>query len=201
MTRRGVWRIGSLLCLLGCTRLEAQADATRAERQAQRQAERAAERQAVRQAQASERAAAGQDEADPVARRALLESRLREALGQVVRRRLNLDDAQTTRLMGVNQRFNDERMRLFRDEVRIRRDLRRAVAAGGGDNSPQTAQLLDQLLDIQRQRVETQQKEQQALAEFLTPEQRARYLSMMDELRRRVQSRLQETAPLPTPPE
>jgi hypothetical protein len=177
----------------------AQADAAQTRRDALR-AERAAARQAERQANRIERAAAAQT--DPVARRALLESRLREALGQVVKERLNLDDAQTTRLMSVNQRFNDDRMRLFRDEVRIRRDLRQAIAGGASETSPQTGQLLDQLLDIQRQRVESQQREQQALAEFLTPEQRARYLTMMDQLRRRVQARLQENAAAgpPTPP-
>lgn len=190
MRARG-WLLLSLGTLLLPALGTAQTDAARARREAVR-----AERQAAR-----EERPGSQGPADPVARRALLENRLREALGQVVRQRLNLDDAQATRLMAVNQRFNDERMRLFREELRLRRDLRRTMAAGGAENSPQTAQLLDNLLDIQRQRVETQQKEQQALAEFLTPEQRARYLAMMEELRRRVQARLAESAPpSATPP-
>jgi Spy/CpxP family protein refolding chaperone len=45
------------------------------------------------------------------------------------------------------------------------------------------------LLDVQRQRLELQQKEQTELSEFLTPEQRARYIGMMEQLRRRIQAR------------
>jgi Spy/CpxP family protein refolding chaperone len=124
-----------------------------------------------------------------LAERTRIEARLRQALARVVRQRLNLNDEQTTRLIEVNRRFSDDRIRLARDEVRIRRELRAALASGDSSRSPNTARLLDQLLETQRQRLELQQKEQSALSEFLTPEQRARYIGMMDQLRRRIQQR------------
>lgn len=118
-----------------------------------------------------------------------LEGTLREALAGAVRTRLNLNDRQASRLMEVNRKFGDDRLRLSRGEVRIRRDLRLAIATGDSTRSPETARLLDDLLDVQRQRLELHQKEQGELSEFLTPEQRARYIGMMEQLRRRIQAR------------
>ena len=118
-----------------------------------------------------------------------LEGTLREALAGAVRTRLNLNDRQASRLMEVNRKFGDDRLRLSRGEVRIRRDLRLAIATGDSTRSPDTARLLDDLLDVQRQRLELHQKEQGELSEFLTPEQRARYIGMMEQLRRRIQAR------------
>ncbi|MES3033011.1 MAG: hypothetical protein V4813_03325 [Gemmatimonadota bacterium] len=124
-----------------------------------------------------------------MAERVRVENTLREALARAVRQRLNLTDPQATRLMEVNRRFSEDRIKLARDEMRIRRDLRQSIAGGDSSRSPETARLLDDLLDTQRQRLELQQKEQAALSEFLTPEQRARYIAMMEQLRRRIQAR------------
>ncbi len=126
-----------------------------------------------------------------MAERLRLEGALRAALGRAVRERLNLTEPQSARLMEVNRRFSEDRMTLARDEMRIRRDLRFSIASGDSSRSPETARLLDDLLDTQRQRqrLELQQKEQAALSEFLTPEQRARYIAMMEQLRRRIQAR------------
>jgi hypothetical protein len=124
-----------------------------------------------------------------LAERERLEGALRIALARAVRERLSLSNQQATRLMDVNRRFGDDRLRLTRDELRIRRDLRQAIATGDSARSPETGRLLDGLLDVQRQRLELQQKEQTELSEFLTPEQRARYIGMMEQLRRRIQAR------------
>jgi hypothetical protein len=176
-----------------CTVLTAErvaAQATAADRIGARAAERAADRREVRRG-----ARAGADDQDPGNRtfleRQRLESALRDALAQVVRQRLNLSDDQTTKLLEVNRRFSEDRLRVTRDEIRIRRDLRRALNAGGeqADRSPETARLLDELLSVQQQRLDLQQKEQAALSEFMTPEQRARYIGMMEQLRRRIQVR------------
>ena len=128
-------------------------------------------------------------------RRARAEQGLREAFARQVRVRLALTDDQATRLQEVNRRFADERLRILRDEFRVRRELRRSLGGVDSSRSPETGRLLDDLLDLQRQRLDVQQREQQALAEFLTPEQRARYLAMMEELRRRVQARVDSGRP------
>lgn len=130
-----------------------------------------------------------------------VENSLREALARAVRERLNLNDQQATRLMDVNRKFSDDRLRLAREEMRIRRDLRQSVASGDAARSPATAALLDDLLDIQRQRLELQQKEQDELSTFLTPDQRVRYLGMMEQLRRRIQQRADSARGSGGPPE
>jgi Spy/CpxP family protein refolding chaperone len=127
-------------------------------------------------------------------RRARMEQALREQLARTVRERLALTDEQAVRLREVNRRFAQERVRILREEFRTRRELRQALGPVDSTRPPETARLLDALLDLQRQRLDVQRREQQALAEFLSPEQRARYLALMDELRRRVQARV-DSAP------
>jgi len=155
------------------------------------------DREALRARREARRAALAQPDSQRTARAATAnpedrlraENRLRASLAQAVRRRLNLSDEQTSRLVDVNRRFSDERTAVTRNEFRIRRELRRAIAGGDTTRSAATAQLLDELLAVQRQRLDIQQKEQTALSEFLTPEQRARYIGMMEQLRRRIESR------------
>jgi LTXXQ motif family protein len=167
-----------------------------------------AAREAARARREARREAAGLPPVDreqirldrAMAERLRAEGALREALGQVVRQRLNLNDQQATRLMDVNRRFGEDRLRIVREEMRIRRELRGVMSGGDTARSPNTARLLDQMMEAQRQRLDVQQKEQQALSEFLTPEQRARYLAMMDQLRRRIQLRADSARAAGVPP-
>lgn len=158
-----------------------------------------ARREARREANA---AAQNPDERNKaLAERMRVEGSLREALAQAVKQRLNLNDQQATRLMDVNRKFGEDRLRIARDEIRIRRDLRQSISGRDSSRSPETARLLDELLDTQRQRLDLQQKEQAALSEFLTPEQRARYIAMMEQLRRRIQLRADSARAAGGPPE
>ena len=181
--RHSVLRAAVLTFVLTTSALAQQGAATRAQLRE--------ERRAARREAAAARTGLGtsQDTDAPVAERQRAERALRVALGRAVRQRLNLTPDQATRLMDVNRRVGDERLRLTRTELQIRRDLRAAVKAGDSRESAATARLLDQLLDVQKQRVELQQKEQAWLSEFLTPDQRARYVAMMEQLRRRIQAR------------
>ncbi len=168
----------------------------------------ATSREAMRARRDARRAAMAEQPGDEqvrnnraLAERVRVENQLRQALGRAVRQRLNLNDQQATRLMDVNRKFSDDRLRLARDEIRIRRELRQSVASGDSSRSPGTARLLDELLDAQRQRLDLQQKEQTALSEFLTPEQRVRYIGMMEQLRRRIQARADSVRTAGDPPE
>jgi|GEM_PF-834066 len=158
--------------------LVAQDAASRDEVRARREARRAAQTQPN-----------GQDLSRGMAERTRAENSLREAFARAVRQRLSLSDQQTSQLVDVNRRFGDDRLKIVREEIRLRRELRQAVDGIDGNSSPATARLLDQLLDSQRQRVDLQQKEQAALSEFLTPEQRVRYIAMTEQLRRRIKVR------------
>lgn len=152
-----------------------------------------AQRQAAREARGTDDAADLQVRSKTaIAERLRVENQLRLALAKAVRERLHLTDQQATRLMEVNRRFSDDRLIVARDEMRLRRELRLAVASGDQARSPETARLLDGLLELQRRRLDVQEKEQEELSVFLTPEQRARYIAMMEQLRRRIQARAAE---------
>ena len=116
-----------------------------------------------------------------------LEQQFQERLAQVVRRRLNLNDSQMQQLANVNRRYERERMMLLRDERRARQALRTEVLAGDSANQSKVGELLDQLLRIQRQRLDITEREQRDLAAFMTPTQRAQYFGIQDQLRRRLE--------------
>jgi len=116
-----------------------------------------------------------------------LERQFRERLAEVVRRRLNLDDAQMRQLGQVNSRFERERMVLLRDERQVRQALRAEVLAGDSANQSKVSGLLDQALAIQQRRLDLTAAEQRDLSAFMTPVQRAKYFAIQDELRRRME--------------
>ncbi len=116
-----------------------------------------------------------------------LERQFRERLAEVVRRRLNLDDAQMRQLGQVNNRFERDRMILLRDERRVRQSLRAEVLAGDSANQSTVSDLLDQALKIQQRRLDLTAGEQRELSAFMTPVQRAKYFAIQDDLRRRME--------------
>lgn len=117
-----------------------------------------------------------------------LERQFRERFAEVVKRRLNLDDAQMQQLGRVNDRFERDRMQLLRDERRARQALRAEVLAGDSADQKRVAGLLEELLTIQRRRLDVTESEQRELAAFMTPTQRAKYFGIQDELRQRLEN-------------
>ena len=116
-----------------------------------------------------------------------LERQFRERFAEVVKRRLNLDEAQMQQLGRVNDRFERDRVMLLRNERRTRQALRAEVLAGDSADQKKVAGLLDELLTIQRRRLDLTESEQRELAAFLTPTQRAKYFGIQDELRQRLE--------------
>jgi hypothetical protein len=116
-----------------------------------------------------------------------LERQFRERLAEVVRRRLNLNDAQMRQLRQVNERVERERMQLLREERQVRVALRSEMLAADSANQERVATLLDNTLRIQRRRLDLVEQEQRALSEFMTPLQRAQYFAIQDDLRRRLE--------------
>lgn len=119
--------------------------------------------------------------------RAQMEQRVRERFAEVVKERLQLSDDQMRRLHQTSQQFEQPRRQLQMQEREIRVALRAELQAGEGADQQRTAQLLERLFGIQRQRLEIFAREQQALAEFLTPVQRAKFLALQDQLHRRME--------------
>src|SRR6188508_2102592 len=92
--------------------------------------------------------------------RAGLERQFRERLAEVVRRRLDLNETQMRQLGEVNNRYEQERMLLLRDERQMRQALRAEVLAGDSADQTKVAELLDRALRIQRQRLDLTEREQ-----------------------------------------
>jgi hypothetical protein len=122
----------------------------------------------------------------PPADRDSLESRVRMRMAQVFKRQLGLNDEQMRRLAATNQRFAAQRRELLVKERQIRVGLRDEIELGDSTRDPQIARLLDDMSQVQRRRLDLMDAEQKELATFMTPSQRARYLGMEEQIRRRV---------------
>ena len=120
--------------------------------------------------------------------RAQLEQRFQQRLASVVQKQLALTDDQTRRLADVNQKYEAKRRDLLRRDretrVNIRRELYDSTTATNEDH---VNQLLKDWRRIERERFELVDAEQADLATILTPSQRAKYLSIQEQMRRRIE--------------
>jgi Spy/CpxP family protein refolding chaperone len=105
----------------------------------------------------------------------------------MTRRRVGLTDTQMNQLVPVNRRFETQRRALQRDERQTRLALRDAMRDSTQADQSKISGYLDQLVQLQRQRVELFAQEQRDLAQFMTPLQRARYTALQEQVRRRVE--------------
>jgi periplasmic protein CpxP/Spy len=69
------------------------------------------------------------------------------------------------------------------------------VLAGDAADQTKVAGLLDRALQIQRDRLDVTQREQRELAAFMSPVQRAMYVGIQDDLRRRLEEIRQQRRP------
>lgn len=122
------------------------------------------------------------------ARRAQLEQRVRERTTAVLQQRLGLNAQQMQRLAPIRERNEQQRRTLLQAEREARAILRAELTAGDSANQARVGQQLDRLMTIQRDRLALVQQEQRALAEFLTPVQRARYQGLRESVGRRMMS-------------
>ena len=126
------------------------------------------------------------DPAERGARRQALERQVKERIGREVQERLQLDDAQMRKLGETNQRFEAQRRLLVAEERAARMGLREEMLRGDSASQERVGTLLDALIGVQRKRVELLEQEQRALSAFLDPVQRAGYLVMQEQTRRRM---------------
>lgn len=118
--------------------------------------------------------------------RAELEQRFRERFEALLKERLALTDQQLQQMRDVNTRLDGKRRELFAEERSVRREMRDALK-GAEDQATQdrVAQLMERAMRVQRARLDLVENEQRDLAAFLTPVQRAKYLGLQEQLRRR----------------
>ncbi len=120
-------------------------------------------------------------------RRQVLEQRVRQRMAAVVKDRLGLSDEQMRRLAEVNRDIEGQRRLLNEQERDLRVGLRAELMPADSANQDRVARFVDQLIDVQRRRIDLLSREQRALAAFMTPVQRAQYLAIQDHVRQRME--------------
>lgn len=120
-------------------------------------------------------------------RRQMIEQQVRRRFAEVVRNQLQLDHRQMQHLMDVNRKFEGRRRDMNVRERESRQQLRGEVERDKQADNPRVATALQQLLAIQKERAALLEDEDKDLSGFLTPVQRARYLALQEQLRRRVE--------------
>jgi hypothetical protein len=122
----------------------------------------------------------------PNPNRPALEQQFRERVAKLAQQRIGLSDGQMTQLEQSNARFAPQLNQVAAQERETRRQLRLEMTAPS-PNQQHVSQLLDQALQLQKQRIAIVEQEQKDLARFMTPVQRARYIALQQQFRRRAQ--------------
>ena len=121
------------------------------------------------------------------ANRPALEQQFRERVAKLTQDRVGLTDAQMAQLQQSNARFAPQLSQVAAQERETRRQLRQELTSGGEPNQQRVNALLDASLQLQKQRIAIVEAEQRELARFMTPVQRARYIGLQQQFRRRAQ--------------
>lgn len=124
---------------------------------------------------------------DSAAVRGNLEQRVRERVEAVVQERLALTNDQLRQLREVSGRYEPRRRALLSQERQARQLLRTEMQRGKAGDQARVSSALDELLKVQRSRLELAESEQRELAKFMQPTQRAGYLVLQDQMRRRIE--------------
>lgn len=106
---------------------------------------------------------------------------------EVVQRTLGATDQQMRQLVDVNRKYENERHALNQRDREARQTIRAEVLRDSLADQDTVSRMLDQLVDMQRQRLDIFAREQHDLAGFLTPVQRAKYATLQDRLRKKVE--------------
>src|SRR5665647_2343065 len=121
------------------------------------------------------------------ANRLALDQQFRERVAKLTQDRIGLTDAQMAQLAQSNARFAPQLSQVAAQERETRRQLRQEMTSGGQPNQQHVSDLLDASLRLQKQRISIVEAEQKELARFMTPVQRARYIALQQQFRRRTQ--------------
>ncbi len=119
--------------------------------------------------------------------RQALQRRVAEAFAGVVQRELKLDPSQMQTLRRVEQKYEQQRRTLQRDERQARLNLIAAMQDSTTADQSKIAQYLDQLVQGQRRRADLLESEQKEFSGFLSPLQRAKYFALRERMNRKMQ--------------
>jgi Spy/CpxP family protein refolding chaperone len=125
---------------------------------------------------------------------------LQRRMLEVVQRTLGATDDQMRQLVEVNRKYQEERRALNQKDRQARQSIRAEVLRDSLADQDKVAQELDELTNIQRQRIEIFTHEQHDLAHFLTPVQRAKYATLQEGMRKKVEQLRQQRQESGLPP-
>jgi periplasmic protein CpxP/Spy len=125
-----------------------------------------------------------QDDADQSQRPAV--QALERRVAEVVQRKLGASDDQMRQLGDVNRKYQAERKALSQKDREARQTIRAEVLRDSMADQEKVSRMLDELAEVQRRRLDVFVREQRDLARFLTPVQRAKYATLQEGLRRKV---------------
>lgn len=120
-------------------------------------------------------------------RRAQLEQQIRQRMARVLKERLELTDEQLERVGAVNRKYEERRRLLVEQERDIRIAMRQEVLRTDQPDQERIARLINQSIQVQRQRLQVIEDEQKDLAEFMSPVQRAKYLAVQEQVHRAIE--------------
>ena len=132
---------------------------------------------------------------DSTAERADLEMQVRRNFARLVRQGVGLSDDQMRRLVPLTQRYEQQRRQLQIDERDARMSLRRIMVDEPTADPKQVDQLLQRLVEVPKRRAQLLESENRELAEFMTPVQRAKFMAIQDQIRRRLEQMRQRRVP------
>lgn len=116
-----------------------------------------------------------------------LQLQIRRSLWRVAKQRIGFSDDQMLRVERTSQRFDQQRRALAQEEKAQRVGLRTEILADSDANQTTIAASLEQLHALQQRRLDLQAEEQKEFATFMTPLQRARFMALQEQVRRRLQ--------------
>ncbi|HET9003259.1 MAG TPA: hypothetical protein VFN39_04565 [Gemmatimonadaceae bacterium] len=116
-----------------------------------------------------------------------LQARVRQRLAAVAKQRLELTDDQMRQLTAVNASYEARRRTLMTQEREARVAVRGELQRGKQADQKKVEGALAELFRIQRARIDLAEQEQRDLAKFMQPSQRAGYLALQEQVRRRVE--------------
>ena len=125
--------------------------------------------------------------AEQPARTQQLQQQVRRSLWRVAKLRIGFSDDQMLRLVRTSQRFDQQRRQLAQEERALRVTIRAEILADSSANQASISAALDRLLAIQQRRLDLMTDEQREFTAFMTPLQRARFMALQEQVRRRLQ--------------
>ena len=116
-----------------------------------------------------------------------LQQQVRRSLWKVAKERIGFSDDQMLQLARTSQRFDQQRRMLAQEEKAQRVGMRAEILADSDANQSSIAAALEHLHAVQQRRLDLQADEQKEFATFMTPLQRAKFMALQEQVRRRLQ--------------